>query len=106
MVAVMLTAAEMALDDQPRESDQAFARRMTAQLEQNAADIKARRSTGAFATNPEPEPVKPVKPPSIHNRPRAELSPDDLERVRKSRRERQARWRAKTKFEKTGNAQF
>lgn len=43
------------------------------------------------------EPVKPVKPPSIHNRPRASLSPEQLERVRKASNERQARWRAKAK---------
>jgi hypothetical protein len=105
-VSIALAALNMAVSDEPvqpteRQIERRERREAAKQFEASLAGESDAEGGACVA-----EPDKPVKPPSIHNRPRAELSPDDLERVRKSQRERQARWRAKAKSEKTGNAQF
>ena len=105
-VSIALVALNLAVSDEPVEATdgQLERRERREAAKQFKASLAGKSDADGGACVAEPD--KPVKPPSIHNRPRAELSPDDLERVRKSQRERQARWRAKAKSEKTGNAQF
>lgn len=105
-LSIALAALNAAVSDEPvqpteRQIERKQRREAAKQFEASLVG-KSDADGGACVAEPE----KPVKTPSIHNRPRAELSPDDLERVRKSQRERQARWRAKAKSQKTGNAQF
>jgi hypothetical protein len=104
-VSLALAALNVAVSDDPvqpteRQLERRERREAAKQFEASLAG-KSDADGGACVA----EPDKPPKPPSIHNRPRAELSPNDLERVRKSQRERQARWRAKAKAVKAGNAQ-
>jgi hypothetical protein len=99
-VTIALAALNVAIDDSPpppseRQLERRERREAAKQFEASLAG-KIDADGGACVA----EPDKSVKPP------RAELSRDDLERVRKSQRERQARWRAKAKCEKTGNAQL
>jgi hypothetical protein len=101
-LSIALAALNMAVSDEPvqpteRQIERWEYREAAKQFEPSLAR-KSDADGGACVG----EPDKVVKLPSIHNRPRAELSPDDLERVRKSQRERQARWRAKAKSEKAG----
>ena len=92
MVALMLTVCEMALDNKPVQSARSIEKDMMARYES-----VARKPAAAGA----PAPVKPTKPPSIYNQRRSKLSPEELERVRKLTRERQTRYRAKLKAEKS-----
>jgi hypothetical protein len=55
------------------------------------------RMEQAAKPNTDPVAADPSKPPSIYNRRRSELSEDQLERVQRMARERQARWRAQNK---------
>ena len=103
-VSLALAALNLAVSDEPvepttRQLERIELREAAKQFEASLAG-KSDADDGVCVA----EPDKPVKPPSIHNRPRAELSPDDLERARNSRRERQAKWRAKVKAEKAGSA--
>jgi hypothetical protein len=90
---VALAALNVCLDDTPQEPteriiEQRERREAGKQFEVSLAG-KSDGDGGACVA----EPDKVVKPPSIHNRARAELSPDELERVRQLTRKRQARWR-------------
>ena len=93
-LACAMCALTIAMDDTPPPPTERQLERREARL---AAKEFEEKVAGLKSAGKEPEPVSPVKPPSMHNKPRADLSPDDLERVRKSGRERQARWRAKTR---------
>jgi hypothetical protein len=103
-VSLAIAALSLAVDDSPVElTERQLERRERREAaKQFEASLAGKRDADGGACVTEPD--KPPKPPSIHNRPRAELSPDDLERVRKSQRVRQARWRAKAKSERTGSA--
>jgi hypothetical protein len=94
-VAIALSALNVAVSDEPvqpteRQIERRERREAAKQFEACLAG-KNDADGGACGA----EPVKPVKPPSIHNRPRASLSPEQLERFRKASNERQARWRAR-----------
>ena len=96
-LSIALASLNVAVSDEPveptvRQLERREAREASKQFEACLAG-KNDADGGACGA----EPVKPVKPPSIHNRPRASLSPEQLERVRKASNERQARWRAKAK---------
>lgn len=108
-LAAALCALNVALDDTPpqpserqlerkerREASKQFEATVTrAKSAANAEDAQVENKEGS--ANAEDADKEPVKSPSIYNRPRAELSPEELERVRKMTAERQARYRAKLK---------
>jgi hypothetical protein len=76
-----------------------FAPKVCTETESNEARREAREAERQFkqslAGKVAVKPGKAVKRPSIYNRPKSDLTPDQLERVRRSANERQGRWRAK-----------
>jgi hypothetical protein len=97
-LSVAVSALPVAVSDEPvqptdRQIERKERREADKEFKQRVASLKP-AGAGVVA-------AESVKSPSIFNKPRAELSPDQLGRVGKSRRERQARYRAKLKAEKS-----
>ena len=93
-ISIALAALNLAVSDEPVEPSEG-------QIERRECRERAKQFEASLAGKSDAAGgvcvAEAVKPPSIHNRPRASLSPAQLERTRKSQRERQARWRAKVR---------
>lgn len=103
-LACAISALQIAIDSEPPPTPEWMLKRRKADKENREAEKEFKQKlSGLKSAGKEPEPVKSPSR-SIHNRPKGELTEAQREHVRKLTNARQARYRAKLKAKKAGNA--